>query len=164
MKDEVFNTIITYCHERHKYVIANAFFGRNECDVFSLTHSGYAFEFEVKISRADFFADLKKIDKHKRYSDCSAGGSKDGFVPNRFFYVCPKGLIKPEEVPEYAGLMYASSFSLQYIKDAPLLHKQKTDQKFLYAFADKMYHRYFNSVYLKKIKELKKKKPKTFKR
>lgn len=154
MKEDIFNALILYCFKRHKYVVANAFFGRNECDVFSITHSNYRIEYEVKISRSDFFADKNKKDKHLRYSTSS---TNEGFVPNRFFYVCPEGLINKEEVPMYAGLLYISNGIVFYEKDAPLLHKDKIDKNFLHAFADKMYHRYMHNVYLKKINSYKKK-------
>ena len=57
-------------------------------------------------------------------------------ISNRYYYVCEEGLIKPEEVPEYAGLIYVYS-ELKYvsgdilpgcmeeIKPAPLLHRER---------------------------------------
>lgn len=48
-------------------------------------------------------------------------------VPNKFYYACPIDLIKPEEVPEYAGLIYAPTQfgSYKVIKKAPFLHKEE---------------------------------------
>lgn len=51
--------------------------------------------------------------------------------PNYFYYVVPEGLIQPEEVPEYAGLIWIlkeyrdvrSAYTIP--KQAPALHKQK---------------------------------------
>lgn len=51
--------------------------------------------------------------------------------PNYFYYAVPEGLIQPEEVPPYAGLVYimkeyryvAQSFCI--VKKAPQLHKEK---------------------------------------
>lgn len=64
-------------------------------------------------------------------------------LPNRFFYACPEKLIKPEEVPNYAGLIYINDGGFAtVIKKAPLLHKHKPDlQKTLLS---KYYHKYEN--------------------
>lgn len=51
--------------------------------------------------------------------------------PNFFYYAVPDGMIKPDEVPEYAGLIYIKQecqFSYQsfaIVKKAPQLHKTK---------------------------------------
>lgn len=50
---------------------------------------------EVKVSRADFFADRKKPER-------LAGG-----LGNYRFYLCPTGLIKPDDLPPRWGLLYA---------------------------------------------------------
>jgi hypothetical protein len=119
----------------HAYdvVIPNYFVGRFEMDVFKLSRGGVLTEYEIKISRSDFFADFEKGKsryafmgvgtKHKEMEtgSCSA---------NRFFYVTPKGLIKEEEIPKYAGLLeYESGYSFNCIKVAPTLHKQKYSGK-----------------------------------
>lgn len=46
--------------------------------------------------------------------------------PNQLYFACPEGLIKPEEVPEYAGLIYISHYA-KVIKKAPYIHKRKQD-------------------------------------
>jgi len=61
-------------------------------------------------------------------------------IPNKFFYVVPKGLISKEEVPEYAGLIYVDEFGeCTKIKDGKFLHKDKLDVKKLFA---KCYYAY----------------------
>jgi hypothetical protein len=192
----------------HKYELCNSYiFSGWECDFFSITCTGYAYEVEIKLSRGDFFADFKK-DKHKLFSKIKAGktfywenrgeshdGDRYGFVnwkelrprrthydkngnklepgivydwqkqmyltnqwqdyqlmekgmylearatrikyidllkascPNKFFYACPAGLIKTNEVPEYAGLIYARDFDCEVIKQAPFIHKRIMDLK-----------------------------------
>ena len=127
---------------------------------------GYIYEFEIKISRADFKNDFKnKKEKHiilkgpteeERFmpsfyqsyewnkhlynsiDDCKArikpGDShliESHKKPNYFYYAVPEGLIQPEEVPEYAGLIYIlkeyhyERQSYVIVKKAPFLHKQK---------------------------------------
>jgi len=59
-------------------------------------------------------------------------------LPNKFYYACPQGLLAPEEIPSYAGLLYVTAGDIQEIKPAPFLHKKKNDhtkallQKFYY--------------------------------
>lgn len=52
---------------------------------------------EAKASRADFFADLKKP---HRSASVGLGLYR--------FYLCPEGLLRPEEVPARWGLLYAT--------------------------------------------------------
>jgi hypothetical protein len=89
-------------------------------DVFKLTTSAYVIEYEIKVSRVDFYKDTYKGDgdKHERLAN---GTSRC----NRFFYVVPSGLVKVEECPDYAGLLYYDGWGFQVIKNAPLLHKTK---------------------------------------
>lgn len=56
-------------------------------------------------------------------------------TPNKFYFACPEGLIKENDVPEYAGLMYIGEKSEypEIIKTAPFIHKNKHDiQKLLF--------------------------------
>ena len=51
--------------------------------------------FEIKVSRQDFKKDIEKFDKQRTAKAIS----------NYFYYVTPKGLLKPEEIPDWAGLI-----------------------------------------------------------
>jgi hypothetical protein len=97
-----------------------------EQDMLSITKAGYACEFEVKISKADFKNDFKKIGecyrtrqrrrgkwfyrKHKHLKHDVLSGkvkAKESWrKPKYFWFVVPEDLISQEDVPEYAGLMY----------------------------------------------------------
>lgn len=79
-------------------VFPNTYLGRFEADIFEITKSGYLYEYEVKISRADFKAEKKKTGKKEKLLS--------GERCNYFSYLVPEGLILPDEVPEYAGLVY----------------------------------------------------------
>lgn len=52
--------------------------------------------YEIKVSRSDFLVDIKKPQKR--------AGSQQ--ISEAFYYVCPDGLIKKEEVPLDCGLIY----------------------------------------------------------
>lgn len=50
---------------------------------------------EIKVSRSDFLSEIKKKKYLKSLNRC-----------NKFYFVCPKDMIKPEEVPSPCGLYY----------------------------------------------------------
>lgn len=114
-----------------------------ECDVFMMTKSNYFYEYEIKLSRQDFLKD--KFKERKKYEWGKSGTfnvstlkkhnmllNRDTKGPSVFYYVVPAGMIKMNEVPEYAGLIeiiqndWGISFS-NAIK-APRLHSVKTDE------------------------------------
>jgi hypothetical protein len=49
--------------------------------------------------------------------------------PNQFYFCCPENLIRLEEIPRYAGLLYfkndQSFKGIQIIKKAPYMHKRR---------------------------------------
>lgn len=172
----------------HKYHLFNSYIYGWECDYFSVSNSGYAYEVEVKLTKSDFKADFRKTDKHEKIASrgklttfkghCQSNyinkshalelrfelnrwdkdklsdqkvsvknhtliNIKEARIPNRFYYACPFGLIAPDEIPDYAGLLYANDLGrITEIKNAPLLHKVKHDltkillQKFYYRSLD----------------------------
>ena len=93
-----------------------------EIDVLSMNKNNYLTEYEVKISRSDFKADAKKR-KWQWYEK-----RIETMISNYFYYTCPEGLILQTEIPEFAGLIYATNEGLKVIKKAPLLHKKKHDR------------------------------------
>jgi len=66
-----------------------------------------AYSIEIKVNRSDFTKELKNPQKQRwalMYS-------------NLFYYCCPKGLIKLNELPPYAGLLeYENGKILEFIK------------------------------------------------
>ncbi|SJN14844.1 Phage protein [Halomonas citrativorans] len=71
-------------------------------DAIGFRQSGYApsdgsVVVEVKVSRSDFLADKKK--PHRI----------DGGLGNWRYYMCPEGMIQPEELPEGWGLLWVNS-------------------------------------------------------
>jgi hypothetical protein len=53
---------------------------------------------EIKVSRGDFFADIREPEKQARWRE----------VAHRHAYAVPAGLVQPEEVPAGSGLMVIS--------------------------------------------------------
>lgn len=110
-------------------ILPNFCYKSLEADVFKRTRNGYITEYEIKISRSDYFADFKKSngDKHNRLK---TGES----ICNKFYFVVPHGLISKEDIPEYAGLITYSNRHFQIEKMAPFIHKQKPDSIETYRF------------------------------
>ncbi len=75
-------------------------YGTGRPDVFSMAKTLHLKKsapmvHEVKISRADFWADVR-ADKWRKYQPfCS-----------QFFFVCPAGMVNKDEVPKDAGLIF----------------------------------------------------------
>ena len=90
-----------------------------ESDMVQITNSQYATEYEIKISQSDFKADFRKMTgwrgrtkKHDILASNEVPVFKDWSNkitpiarPSRFFFVAPEGIIVPEELPDYAGLL-----------------------------------------------------------
>lgn len=83
----------------------------HECDILDLTPSGYATEYEIKISRSDFLAEKKK--KH----------SHDSKFIKRLFYAVPEQMKgwALERLPNGAGLCYVcAKGNVHFIKNADI--------------------------------------------
>jgi hypothetical protein len=139
LADEIkFNLMREVRSHAYDIIIPNFYVGWYEMDIFKLMQSGLIIEYEIKVSRSDFFADFKKGsgDKHlkmeKKVSEC-----------NRFYYVVPTDLIKVEEIPKYAGLLYfrEGQYGIGHcdiVKNAPLIHKNKKADSIYKTLAHKL--------------------------
>lgn len=132
-------TIADALHQKYinncKYKVPNAYIFKTgwESDFFIQRDNGYCYEFEIKISRADFKKDFEKVVKHQILKDGTFKTSKGQIKewpkrPNKFYYVIPTGIIDFTEIPKYAGLMTIDdNGNLKTVKEAPFLHKNILD-------------------------------------
>jgi len=119
-----------FAESTKKYVLENLYVFSWESDKLIETRSGLIYEFEIKVSKADFKNDFNKKDKHvilegkethiptfdglePKYKEMY---EKNYLVshfkkPNYFYYAVPEGLITVEEVPEYVGLIYVLPYN-----------------------------------------------------
>ena len=123
--------IATHLHATQQVVcVPNVFlFNYWESDLLVYdTDSGFTKEIEVKVSRSDFFADMKK---HKFQNLRISKGRG----PNYFAYAVPEGLVEKDEVPGFAGLYTVSedaSFGkystrgIKSVKRCTRLHDRET--------------------------------------
>lgn len=126
--------------KKYPFKICNAFIYDWESDFWAMDAKGETREFEIKISRSDFLADAKKA-KHS---------SDDG--ANFFYYVCPEGLIKPNEVRPKYGLIYVYEHGGFLIAKKPVRLNSNKFNKWE-KLASKMYWRWFSLWKEKFIKE-----------
>lgn len=136
-----------------------------ECDIAEITKSGYLREYEVKISRSDFLADCRKTENARplRWEgpevvqtskhDLLAAKSTRG--PVQFWFVVPEGMIRLNEVPEWAGLIECSKPNYgRYLYEretmkAPRLHNTKLPDKVVSHARGVCYYRYQGLLHLK---------------
>lgn len=65
------------------------------------------------------------------------------FLPHRFYFAVPKGMIQPDEVPAYAGLIELHESGIaDYTKKAPVLHKQPNPPGLWKTILDKYYFKH----------------------
>jgi len=108
LKDKIATELIYRIGDRGDIIIPNYYLDHWEADVLRIRRSGLVYEYEIKTSRSDYFNDFKK-EFGGRYSPlCNKhihlqNGQRKC---NRFFFVVPRDLIREDEIPDYAGLIY----------------------------------------------------------
>jgi len=128
----------------------------SEMDMALLTKAGLLWEIEIKISMADWKADLKK---ERRYNP--------GWSPARFYYAVPAALVAngiPEWAPAHAGVLRLRNElqhhtepngrrvighgprSAGWLRQAKILHKVKAPPFVREALRAKIYARYWRHV------------------
>lgn len=133
MTEEIIIEILARSVDERKfpYQLPNSFIYSWECDFWTMTQGGETREFEIKISRSDYLCDAKKM-KHK-----------DNNGANYFYYVCPEGLIKKDEIDKRYGLIYIKPLNQVEIVKKPrkLNNNVFKDWKML---ANKMYWKWYH--------------------
>jgi hypothetical protein len=132
----------------HSFVVKGFTYQNSEMDVMSIVKDQVN-EYEIKTCREDYLADFAKcvymgraVNKH--------GMLKAGkFITNKFWYVCPVGLIDEEHLPDYVGLIYfleapIGAKQFRIVKEAPLLHSNYVSAGFYKTLASRLYERYAN--------------------
>lgn len=131
---EIQDAILTEYHSLRPLALTN-YSGVTgyEADVIMISTSGFSYEYEVKTSRADFKKDFKKVTKHKHLQNPVVKTGKYSrnypYAANYFYYVCVENLIKPSEIPDYAGLIYIVSNKPKVIVKAKRLHNYKVTDR-----------------------------------
>lgn len=131
-----------------------------ECDLAVVTKARYFVEYEIKLSAGDLRADsLKETDRPRmmgvpndrywmrkfRVSENKHGLLKAGDVrgPSRFYFVTLPPLA--DSVPSWAGvyvvIQRGGRFCVTLLRNAPQLHRHKTDRRFVREMMRSGYYR-----------------------
>lgn len=135
-----------------RYMVPNIHFfdhGYGETDLLVVREGRrkFIYDIEIKVSKADFKRDFKKLVKHERLEHGTITKNyrwyykplegkrkrikpntpvKTNDRPNRFFFAVPEGLIGVKDLPPYAGLLYVDKKgNVTKVKEAKLLHKEE---------------------------------------
>ena len=145
-----------YRHHDFKRVLPNIHtdrWGGSEVDALYWTNADRVYFYEIKLSKSDFKADLKK----KRHYQLSARDEGMSIKPKYFWYVCSGFTISPTEIPEYAGLILCSDHGLkmypQPAKKAPLLWKEPITKDNIDFLNKKICRRFTQLIYKPKAEE-----------
>ncbi len=107
------SVVVRYFDPRRCLIVPNVWWGldiNHECDLFVLTKAGYAYEVEIKTSRADLKADLKKKTCH---------ASKK--IRKLYFAIPAKLRDSMDIIPERAGvLMVGITGVVEKLREAKL--------------------------------------------
>jgi hypothetical protein len=145
-EQQVQDAVYIHCAiKSHEIIVPNSCVFAWESDVISVNKTGFINEYEIKVSRADFKQDAKKDRAALLLNPVVRRELWSGDIhettlerPNYFFYAVPEGLVQPDEIPDYAGLIYVRRHvkgpQLYYaiaseVKPAKRLHREKITDK-----------------------------------
>lgn len=101
----------------HDFCIPNYRIMQYEADVLYFTEDRDIYEYEIKTTRTDLFADFKKqakgrnATKHTDMLNCKH--------VNKFFFVTPPNLVSLDEIPQHIGLVhYCGNGVFEQVRDA----------------------------------------------
>lgn len=103
--------------------------------------SGYVEKKPLKTPDGKWLVDERRMQQYEIVSSGINYVKPQISIPNRFYYACPENLLKKEEMPVYAGLLYLSEGGhVRKIKEAPILHKNNLMMRKRSILMDKFYY------------------------
>lgn len=120
-----------------RFWLFNTFYFKWESDCLAFNDKGQTVEVEIKRSRSDFKNDFAK---HK-HSSFRCRFTTEQRIPSKFYFACPAGLIQPDELPDYAGLIYIHDLSkglvVKIVKPAFTLTYETANEEDLYMLVER---------------------------
>lgn len=135
-----------------------------ECDLWAVTRAGYATEYEIKLSAADFRADAKKARAFWEPQTGNLMGAWTGnktkhtaiteseHAPSRFYYVMPREIADElqAEIPKWAGLVTVKEWHGRLVVagrlKAPTLNHRKVTRREIALCQRRMWYRYWDAL------------------
>ena len=103
-----YNFLQQCCDTDKQIVLTNYFQADWEADILLIDALGYTHEIEIKLSKADFKNDFKKLYTHSttgerflKHDKISCGD----YAFNSFSFLIPMGLIPQEDIPKHCGII-----------------------------------------------------------
>jgi DNA repair protein MmcB-like len=114
--NEILDILIASCDDKFIWATELAMSkGARRCDFWTIepwqSKHYLATAYEIKVSRADY-----RRDNHEKQREAR-------LFSDRFYYVTPVGLLNPEEIPDWAGLIEVSEGKKRTVIPAPLRDK-----------------------------------------
>jgi hypothetical protein len=109
-------------HKKEKHIVLASTIARDKAKEIQMSL------FEQKEQDHPNHWSRESLERYYGDIDAMAKGKR---MPNYFYYAVPTGMLEPDEVPPYAGLIYIDSEyryvkqSYRIVKEAPQLHKTK---------------------------------------
>ena len=115
-------------------------------DFFALTKAGFVYEAKLCPGHDDFIKDLgkKKIQtltnafNKNQFMRLGRKGGSVPSCPNYYYYVTPPGVVGLDEVPGFAGLVYAGKRDWKVVREAPVIHDGRFDAE-KFGLLDRVY-------------------------
>lgn len=156
LADEICDALMNQVIESTCILIPSFFYHGWEMDLCKIRKNGMVIEYEIKISRHDFKNDFKKtgVDPTTYTTQNKHELILSGLTDiNRFYFVTTPGLIQPDEIPYYAGLMEYNRYKgFTTIKAAPLIHKRSVPESRFFGLAKSLSSR--ASGYRRSLRQL----------
>lgn len=136
----------------YKFFIPNCYYlPDNEADIFCIKPSLFTAEYEVKLTKADFFNDAKKQVIYEGMSEQKHSLLENGKLkPNYFTYIIKEGIVDISDIPDFAGVYEAyekkGSILFRCIRKPKRLHRNKITSEQLIKYLYKMAYRYMDTL------------------
>jgi hypothetical protein len=121
-----------------------------ESDFLAIDKRGRIVEYEIKTTHWDFTRDFKdrgnKLKRHEILSKLADLPMMQAKMPNYFYFVAPEGVIREDEIPEYAGFIVIKESKdrtgpipeAKVVRKAPMLHDRIATDRTRAKFLDEM--------------------------
>jgi hypothetical protein len=126
-----------------------------EADMIAVTRSLLCHEFEIKVDRRDFLADMEKekwwhyqmwVDGKREYAHPTWPNYMLKVLrpANYFWYVCPPEIASADEMKDGHGLIHVVDGHIKVVVEAKRIHKEKLGEKELVQMLSSLNWKYWN--------------------
>lgn len=103
-----YNFLQKCCDTENQIILTNYFQADWEADILLIDAMGYTHEIEIKLSKADFKNDFKKLYSHSQTGERFLKHEKiscGDYAFNSFSFLVPMGMVPYEDIPKHCGII-----------------------------------------------------------